>query len=82
MERYIIINVHSSSIKVPVINKSKRNLNFLDRYSKHIQKLIIMKNCPVIADLNYVHGRTSEQKDMIMIIDAFSYFANSLKFGT
>jgi hypothetical protein len=76
IERDIIINVHRSSCKVPVILVSlSRNSNFLDRLSKNRQKSNFMKIRRVEAELFHADGRTGITK----LIVAARNFANAPK---
>jgi hypothetical protein len=77
-ERDIIINVHRSSCKVPLILvKFEWNLNFLNRFSKNTQISNVMKIISVGPVLSHVDGRT----DMAKLMVAFRNFAYAPKNG-
>jgi hypothetical protein len=62
--RNIIINVHMSLCKVPVtLVKCYFNLNFLDRFSKHIQIAKFMKILPGGTELCHAKGITGKRTD-------------------
>ena len=58
LQRYIIVNVHTSSCKVPVILVSFNKLNFLNGFSSNPQISNFVKICPVGAELFHADGRT------------------------
>jgi hypothetical protein len=75
IQRDIIINLHSSSCKVPVILvRCDWNLNFLDRFSKDNQMWNSTKNIPVGAELFREDKRTDRQTTKWTV--AFRNFAN------
>jgi hypothetical protein len=72
----MIITVDWSSCKVPVILvRFKKNLNFLNRFSKNTHISNIMRIRPAVAQLFRVNGQT----DMTKLIDAFRSFVNAPK---
>ena len=69
-----IINVHTSSYKVPVIIAGFQwYLNFTDRFSKNTEISYLIKIRPVEAELFPVDGQT----DMTKLIVAFRSSANA-----
>jgi hypothetical protein len=62
IQRHIIINVHRSSRKVPVILvRFQSILNFLDRFSKNAQISNFIKICPLGGELLHANRQTDEQ---------------------
>ena len=63
IQRHIIINVHTSSCKVPIIIvRSQQNLNFLNRFSKKYSNIKFYEICPVEAKLFHADGQTQMTK--------------------
>jgi hypothetical protein len=77
-QRDIIINVHTSSCRVPVIVRFQSNLNFLHVFSKNAQISDFMKMRPVGAELFHADGQT----DTMKLTDAFRNFTNAPKSDT
>jgi hypothetical protein len=71
-DRDIIINVHRSSCKVPVICMKRP---FSNRFSKNTQVLNFVKIRPVGVELFHTDGQTL----MMKLIVAFCNFANAPK---
>jgi hypothetical protein len=69
IQRDIIINVHRSSCKVPVILvRSYWNFKFLDRMSKYTQISNLMKIRPVGAELFPADGQTERHETRTRLI--------------
>jgi hypothetical protein len=76
IRRDIVINVKTSSCKVPVILIwFQRNLSFLDRFSKKVLISSFIKIRPVGAYLYHANGRTDMAKQTV----AFRNFRNAPK---
>jgi hypothetical protein len=59
---YTIINVHTSSYKVPILLvRFQSNLHFLDRFSKNPQISIFMKIRSMGAEMFHADRRTDGQ---------------------
>jgi hypothetical protein len=87
IQRGIIINVHTSSCKVPGnIIRFERKLNFLDRFSKNTQLSNFTKILSVGADLFHADRQTDRhtnrwtdgETDMMKLIVAFRNFAERI----
>ena len=79
-ERGIIINVHRSSRKIPVILVGVEwILNFLNRFSKNTQISKSMKIRPVGAELFHVDRKTYIQTDMMKLSVTFAILRRHLK---
>jgi hypothetical protein len=79
IQQDIIINIHRSSCKVPVILvRFWWNLNLLDRVSKNTQVSNFMKIRPVGAELFHADRQTDRQTDMKLTV-AFRNFAKTPK---
>jgi len=64
IQRVIVINVQTSSCKVPIILvRFYSNLNFLDGFSKHNQISHFTKILPVGAEFFHEKGRTDRQNE-------------------
>jgi hypothetical protein len=64
IQRVIIINVQTSSCKVPIIFvRFYSNLNFLDGFSKHNQTSQLMKIVLVGAEFFHEKGRTDRHNE-------------------
>ena len=75
----MIKKLHWSPCKMPfVVVGSKRNLNFLDRFSRNVQRSAFIKLLTVGAELLRADGQTDSQPDgrtnMTKLIVAFSKF--------
>ena len=76
-ELYIVINVHRSSCKVPVIlTRFQWSLDFLDRFSKSFKISNLMK---ILQWESSCCVRTDRQTDTTKLIVAFLNFANGPK---
>ena len=76
IQRDMIINVHWSECKEPVILATLwRNWNFLDRFPKNTQISNILQILPVGTESFHADGQT----DIAMLIAAFRNFANAPK---
>jgi hypothetical protein len=79
IQRDIIINVHKSSFKVPVMLVIfKWKLNFLERFSKNSSNIKFNQN-PSIGSRVDPYGRTDKGTKMTKLIVTFRNFANTPK---
>jgi hypothetical protein len=79
IKRDVIINMHGSSCKVPLILvRFYRNLNFLADFGKILKYKISRKICPVGAQLFHAGGRTDKHDDASKSL--FAIFRPHLKF--
>jgi hypothetical protein len=84
-ERYITINVHMSSCKIPfILVRFEWNLNFLERFKKNTQISNFMKICPVEAKLlcakskmnGWPYRQTDKWTNRVKLTVAFCNFGN------
>jgi hypothetical protein len=80
IQRYIFINLHWSSCKVPLILvRFYWNLNFLDRFSKSPQLSNFIKSLLCGLSSMRIYGQTDRQTDIMKLILAFRRFTNAPK---
>jgi len=82
-QRDIIINVHWSSGKVPVIPaRFEIKFNFLDRFWKNTQISNFKKFRTMEAELFHADGQTDSRTDMTKLIASFHNLTNASKMIT